>query len=749
MVNVPSGQTGRVLTARIAVHPVPELLEYEIPGEFHGMITPGMLVQVPVVNRAKTGLVIEVGTPTGRKTLKPVQSVLRDGPVMNDELIGLLRWASEYYVSPLPDLVELALPPGLGRPPQGEGRLHLFRVKEGIDPTELLHRTARTAPVQAEILAYLIVSRELTLSDLPPERRSQYRRAIRELRKKGWVEGLYREDEIPSGPVPEHLTPDQERSLGVVRESIESGRFRSHLLFGVTASGKTEVYLRAAALTLEKGKGVIVLVPEIGMVPQIAGRFRARFGSRVVVLHSGLPKGERIKYWERVHSGQAPVVIGPRSVVFAPLPDPGLIIVDEEHDSAYKQEEGVRYNARDLALVRGSLSGATVVLGSATPAVESYFNSEKGKYSLLTLSSRIDGRSLPEVHIVDLRTIPTGTGWPRNPISPFLRERILAHQGAGGKVILFINRRGYSSFTICQDCGQSLRCPNCSVSLILHKTRSLLLCHYCGYAIPTPDRCPSCESYRLNLLGVGTERVEEEITREFADLSITRLDRDTAERRGAPARILREFAAGEIEVLIGTKLVTKGHDLPGVSLVGIILADLSLNLPDFRAAEHTFQLLTQVAGRAGRGDIPGEVVVQTFLPENYAIRYAARQDFPAFYETELEFRKQLSYPPFSRLVQVIVSGVNPGEVEGAAERLKEEFQELIRSRIRGQAIQVLGPSPAPYAKIRGRHRHQILVKYPPGVRFQGVLGKVLDRHPGRRLAQGVTFSIDLDPQSLL
>ena len=733
----------------MAVHSVPEILEYGIPEELSARVGPGVLVRVPVMNRLRTGLVVEVTPPSGRKGLKPIREILREGPVMNDELIGLLRWASEYYVSPLSDLVELALPPGLERPPKGEGRLHLFRIRAGLDPVELLRQTVKSAPVQAEILAHLAISRELTLSDLPPERRAQYRRAIRELRKKGWVEGFYREDEIPSGPAPERLTPEQEQSLAVIQEHIGSGRFYPHLLFGITASGKTEVYLRAAGIALGKGKGVVVLVPEIGMVPQIAGRFRSRFGSKVVVLHSGLPKGERVRHWEKVRSGQAPVVIGPRSVLFAPLPDPGLIIVDEEHDSAYKQEEGVRYNARDLALVRGSLSGATVILGSATPAVESYFNSEQGKYFLLTLPSRIDNRSLPDIHVVDLRALPAGAGWSRNPISPFLKERILTHREAGGRVILFVNRRGYSSFTLCQDCGQSLRCPNCSVSLILHKSQHLLLCHYCGYAIPPPDRCPTCESHRMNLLGVGTERVEEEIAREFSQLAFSRLDRDTAGKRGAPARILREFAAGGIKVLIGTKLVTKGHDLPEVSLVGVILADLSLNLPDFRAGEHTFQLLTQVAGRAGRGTLPGEVVIQTFLPDNYAIRHASRQDYPAFYREELAFRKELYYPPFSRLAQLIISGVDLNGVEEESERLRQEIKKLVSERPRSREIQVLGPSPAPYAKIRGRHRYQILVKYPPGFKFRNMLREILTRHPGRRLAAGITFSIDLDPQSLL
>jgi len=744
-------QKPEILTARVAVHPIHDLLEYLVPENLREKVQPGTLVRVPLGKRENPGLVIELGAASGRKELRPILEVFREDPVINSELLELLRWAAGYYLAPLSSLVELALPPGLENPPPGEPRTHLFRIAEGLDPDKLLAQVQPSAPVQAEILQQLASSRELSLSDLPPERRTQYLRALREMKRKGWVRGFYREEELPAGAGVKELTSDQEKALAAIEAGLRAGIFETHLLFGVTASGKTEIYLRAAARALDAQKGVIILVPEIALVPQIAGRFRASFGAKVGVLHSGLPRRERINSWVRIQTGQAPLVIGTRSAVFAPLPAPGLIVVDEEYDEAYKQEEGVRYNARDLAIVRGKLTGATVILGSATPALESFANAAAGKYHLLTLPSRVDGRTLPPVTVVDLRAANLGSDWTKNPLSPFLKERIAAHQKEGGKVILFLNRRGYSNSVLCQDCGQAIRCPNCSVSLILHKARKILLCHYCGFSIPPPDVCPACNSHRVRMFGVGTERIEEEMTRDFPGLSFRRLDRDTAHRIGAPARILRDFAAGGVEMLMGTKMVTKGHDFPGVSLVGVVLADLSLDLPDFRAAERTFELLAQVAGRAGRGEHPGEVVVQTFLPDHYAIDLARAQDYPAFYRAELESRKKFFYPPFSRLVQFLVSGVNAQKVEESSERLKEELEGKLTGGTTkpGKAVQVLGPAPAAYAKIRGRHRFQILIKYPPDFRIQAPLAKILELHPHRQLAAGVTFSVDIDPQSLL
>jgi len=737
-------------TARVAVHPIHDLLEYLIPENLRAKVRPGMLVRVPLGRRESSGLVVETGSASGRKDLRPILEVFREDPVINPELLELLKWAAGYYLAPLSSLAELALPPGLENPPPGEPRTHLFRMAEGLEWEKLLAQVLHSAPVQAEILKQLADSRELSLSDLPPEKRTQYLRALREMKKKGWVKGFYREEELPAGARVKDLTPDQEKALAAIEAGLGNGVFETHLLFGVTASGKTEIYLRAAARALAAQKGVIILVPEIALVPQIAGRFRAHFGARVSVLHSGLPRRERINSWVRIQAGLAPVVIGTRSAIFAPLPAPGLIVVDEEYDEAYKQEEGVHYNARDLATVRGKLAGATVILGTATPALESYFNAEAGKYRLLNLPVRVDGRALPPVTVVDLRTASLGSDWTRNPLSPFLKERITAHQKEGGKVILFLNRRGYSSSVLCQDCGQALRCPNCSVSLILHKARKILLCHYCGFSIPPPDTCPACNSPRVRMFGVGTERIEEDLTRDFPGLSFRRLDRDTAHRIGAPARILQDFAAGGVEMLVGTKMVTKGHDLPGVSLVGVVLADLSLDLPDFRAAERTFELLAQVAGRAGRGEHHGEVVVQTFLPDHYVINLARTQDYPAFYRTELEFRRKYFYPPFSRLVQILVSGVNARRVEESSEIFKEELERKLSGKIKkGRDILVLGPAPAAYAKIRGRHRFQILIKFPPDFRIQAPLAKILESYPHRQLAAGVTFSVDIDPQSLL
>ncbi|UCC67151.1 MAG: primosomal protein N', partial [Armatimonadota bacterium] len=458
------------------------------------------------------------------------------------------------------------------------------------------------------------------------------------VRRMPWGLAIHDAGEPPS------LTLEQNAAVEAIGEAVEAGRPESFLLYGVTASGKTEVFLRAIGRALSRGRQAIVLMPEISLTAQAVGIYRARFGDRVAILHSALSLGERWDEQQRIRTGEAAVVIGARSAVFAPTPALGLIVVDEEHESSYKQEQSPRYHAREVALKRGEMSGCPVVMASATPALESFYDAEQGRHRLLRLPTRVEERPLPRIRVVDMR----GPG-SRTPIlSTPLRQAIAARLQGGEQVILFLNRRGFATFLLCPICGESLRCPDCGVALKYHRDSRQVRCHHCGLARTAPDICPRCGGHEIRFSGFGTERVERELTRVFPRARAGRMDRDTTARKGAHVRIVGQFRAAETDILIGTQMVAKGFDFPGVTLVGVISADTSLNLPDFRAAERTFQLLTQVSGRSGRGEKEGEVIIQTYRPDHYSVEAAAEQDYEAFYEREMEARRELSYPPFSQ-----------------------------------------------------------------------------------------------------
>jgi primosomal protein N' (replication factor Y) len=529
-------------------------------------------------------------------------------------------------------------------------------------------------------------------------------------------------------------TEEQTRALAVLTQALEQASFAPFLLHGVTGSGKTEVYLRAIGAALERGRQALVLVPEIALTPQLVGRFRARFGDRgaLAVLHSGLSNGERYDAWRSIARGEADIVIGARSAVFAPLERLGILVVDEEHEASYKQGEGFRYHARDLALLRGQMAGATVLLGSATPSVTTFERARSGQTGYLTLQQRAEARRLPAVELVDMRATPFG-----EVLSAPLVSAIEATLAAGEQGVLLLNRRGFSPYLLCADCGATFRCPNCEITLTYHQGRRLLRCHYCDYQQAPPELCPACLGGNVMPEGVGTERLEESLATLFPLARIGRMDRDTTGRKGAHQELVSAMEGRQLDLLVGTQMVAKGHDFPGVTLVGVINADSTLNFPDFRSAERTFSLLTQVAGRAGRGDRPGRVLIQTYTPEHYALVCASSHDYLAFYEQELAFRQELGYPPWGFLVNLVLAGNDPARVSQSAAALAVALERA------AAGVEVLGPAPCPLSRLRGKTRLQILLKAaarPP-------LRRLLPTLPSLRslLLSGVTLTVDVDP----
>jgi primosomal protein N' (replication factor Y) len=537
------------------------------------------------------------------------------------------------------------------------------------------------------------------------------------------------------------LNPAQQAAFQQIHESIQAKRFQTFLLHGVTGSGKTEVYLTAIETALAEGRSALLMVPEIALTPQMAGQFFARFGDRVAILHSAFTDVERSEQWRRIQSGAASVVVGTRSGVFAPVRNLGLIVVDEEHDGSYKQEETPRYNGRDVALVRAQAAGAAVVLGSATPSLESRYNAERGKYTLLELPGRIEARPMPAVELIDMRQEFLETR-QQATFSRKLVEAIGGRIENGEQTIVLLNRRGFSSFVACRACGERVQCINCSIALTFHKRDRRLLCHYCGYAEKVPSLCPKCSSEHIYFLGVGSEKVEEELHRAFPAARIARLDRDTVTGKRQYETILHGFREGDYDILVGTQMIAKGHDIPNVTLVGVISADMGLGMPDFRAAERTFQLLTQVAGRAGRGDVPGIVLVQTINPDHYAVRMAAAHDFQAFYEKELNFRRMMHYPPFTAMANLLVRS----EKQEAAMRMSTELGHLLTPPPAG--LRVMGPAEAPVARLKNEYRYQFLIK----AASRKALNELLQRARGYAIENkwGPTaLVIDVDPLTLM
>jgi primosomal protein N' (replication factor Y) len=544
---------------------------------------------------------------------------------------------------------------------------------------------------------------------------------------------------------PARLTAEQREVMAALQPAIAAGKFSPFLLHGITGSGKTEIYLQAARQTLATGRGVLVMVPEIALTTQLEAHFISRFGEQVALLHSGLSQGERFDQWQRIVNNEARIVIGARSAIFAPLADPGLIIVDEEHDGAYKQEDGLRYQGRDLAILRGTLAKATVILGSATPSVISYQHALNGKYQLLNMAHRVEEKELPRVEIVNLQAIKTVSGQP--PLfSMELIHAIRRNLAAGDQSLIFLNRRGFASLMLCRDCGLAVRCPSCQVSLTMHKGSKKLLCHYCGHTVRGETSCEQCQSANLVPIGFGTERLEAELRKRFPKARIARLDRDTSLNRKDLLTILKGVHDREIDILIGTQMIAKGHHFPHVTLVGVVLADTGLGLPDFRAGERTFQLLTQVTGRAGRGDKPGLVIIQSLNPDHYSIATARLHDYRGLFDREIELRRALRFPPFSRLINLRIEGEQENQVKKCALALADRARHLAKTH---PAVAVLGPAPAPLAKLHGRFRWQLLLKSANLGALHGFAGVLLAAHKASASGSSIKLSLDVDPENML
>jgi primosomal protein N' (replication factor Y) len=541
---------------------------------------------------------------------------------------------------------------------------------------------------------------------------------------------------------PRHqLNVTQEAAFAAIAAAIRKGEYQSFLLQGVTGSGKTEVYLNAIEACLAEGRSALLMVPEIALTPQVAGQFAMRFGDRVAILHSAFGEAERAEYWRRIRRGEAKVVVGTRSSVFAPLPDLGLILVDEEHDGSYKQEETPRYHGRDVAAVRAQQIGAVVVLGSATPALETRYNAELGKYQHLLLPERIEQRPMPVVECVDMNQEFLETK-KHGSFSRRMVEAVKEKLAAKEQVMLLMNRRGFSSFCACRSCGHRVPCVNCSVTLTYHRKDKRLLCHYCGYSEKVPEICSECGSDAIQFIGAGSEKIEADLAEAFPEARVARMDRDTIHSKNDYEEILGGFREGAFDILVGTQMIAKGHDIPNVTLVGIVNADIGLGMPDFRAAERTFQLLTQASGRAGRGGLPGQVILQTINPEHYAVRFASVQDYELFYAKELQFRRVMRYPPFASLANVLFRS----ERQEEALRMSGEAAELLRSET--ENVRVLGPAEAPVPRVNKEFRYQMLIKSPQRKRLAELLTKLRD-HARTQEWPATAMILDVDPLSLL
>lgn len=732
--------------------PLEGTFTYRVPVSLSAQIRIGGRVLVPFGRQTISAFV--VGTdPAPIPELRDVREVMDEEPLFRGEDLTFYRWVADYYQHPLGEVIKTALPAGLVVKnrhvcPETQaitarsGQRSRIKTERWV----ALVAGAETPTLRGkglEILAYLQESGAVPLVQLR-SRFASCAPTLARLRQAGVLldeeREVYRDPfraDVFTADQPLVLNADQSSALGQLATAVDNGGFSPFLLHGVTGSGKTEVYLQAIAQVIARDRSALVLVPEISLTPQLVGRFRRRFSCGIAVLHSGLSVGERYDEWRRISRGEARIVIGARSAIFAPIACLGMVVVDEEHEGSYKQSEGLRYNARDLALVRGKLAGATVVLGSATPLVTTWQAMHEGRLGHLPLPSRVMGRPLPTVEVIDQR------GRRDEVISSELAAALQENHAAGGQSLLFLNRRGFATYLLCRDCGETLRCPNCAVTLTYHQWRGRHLCHYCDYAIPAPSVCPACAGSDFALLGRGTERVEETLRELLPEARIARMDRDTTRGKGSGAALLRQVELRQVDVLVGTQMIAKGHDFPGVTLVGVISADEALNMPDFRGAERAFQLVTQVLGRAGRGDQQGKVFIQTMNPDHYALSRAVNHDYAGYCRDELAFRKEIGYPPFMHLALMVLSGT----AETAVARAAADLGRLARG-VRGsrERIEVLGPVPAPLAKVRGRFRWLIL--------FKAGRRQVL-HHAVRRIRQtamlpaNIRLDLDLDPVDIL
>jgi len=797
--------------------------DYLIPPGLGGQIEVGSRVQVPFGPRKIYGTVTALAEESARANLKSILKVIGAQTLVTPKVLQLARWIADYYCCAPEIALKSVLPEAIRKKKETEEGWKKQIYVRALPPAGEFPKLSKR---QQDVWNVVEEGRELSLQELL-ELAGTTAATVRKLEDRGLVEiaaqiserdPYGREHILPTQPLP--LNPAQEKALEKIIEAMNgcgstrvprveagvapntghdprdagatqqksSAPSSSHvfLLHGVTGSGKTEIYLQAIAHALEQGKNAIVLVPEISLTPQTVERFKARFSTGklqtlVAVLHSHLSTGERHDEWHKIRQGRARIVIGARSAIFAPVESLGLIIVDEEHEHTYKQEEAPRYHARDVAIMRGQMENAVVVLGSATPSLESYYNCKNGKYTLLELPERVDDQKMPHVRVVDMRqTARAEKGIPI--FSNQLKEAITQRLERGEQTILFLNRRGYSTALQCPKCGYVAQCPNCSLALTYHRPEQKLRCHICGHNEPVPSVCPNvkCKNPAIRYAGLGTQKVEETLGKLFPNARIRRMDADTMKRKDDYRKTLGDFRVGKTDILIGTQMIAKGLHFPNVTLVGIIYADLALHQPDFRAGERTFQLLTQVAGRAGRGDVEGEVFVQAFAPFHPAIQYARRHDFIGFYEQEIEFREQLKYPPLSRIALLTLKGRNEDKVKFSADHLKRELEKNLtvaavddrrQTDMQGRAgsplpaedtliedgahgvtrptafsdLILAGPAPAPLLRAEQFYRYQIMLRTRAMSKLSQTLAKIVET---LALPEDVTLAVDIDPVNL-
>ena len=742
--------------------PVPnlDLLTYAVPP---GVTVPsvGARVVVPLGSRVVTGIVVELNvehrTPNGEPratNVKPIREILDESAFVPPDVVALARWTAEYYAAGVGDTIPALLPP-MARGGRADAHKTTRVAAITVSGMEALTGDEKLTPKQREALE-LLSGTPTGLGTGALAARGIAADAISRLTKHGYIS--LRQDRVDRDPfdrgqigvrsgsdpdlTPEdrQLTGEQTNALARLRHLAGTRAVHVALLHGVTGSGKTEVYIRLSAEVRNAGRRVLMLVPEIALTPAAAALFRQPFGERVAIQHSGLSDGERHDQWQRIRRGDIDIVVGTRSAVFAPLENVGLIVVDEEHDGSYKQEESPRYNGRDVAIVRAQRAGALVVLGSATPSMESYHHAMTGKYERIVLERRVLDRPLASVSVVDMREQYAIEG-PDVILSRALREGLQTRLDRREQSLVLLNRRGFATAVFCRQCAGTIDCPNCSVSLVVHGEGNArrARCHYCNYTSRVPASCPLCAGPYLEQAGFGTERVEAEVKKVCPDARVARLDRDAIRRKGSLGALLARFRSGAIDVLVGTQMIAKGHDFPRVTLVGVVSADVGLGVADFRASERTFQLLTQVAGRAGRGEQAGEAIVQTLYPDHYSIQLACRQDYPAFYEREMLFRRAMRYPPMISLVNAVVrSRTFAGAMDDASGIVE-------RLRIADRGLRILGPAPAPLGRLRGEYRAQLLIKGVNRKKIREALQSALAARP--ELQRRVV--VDVDPFSVL
>ncbi|MCP4181631.1 MAG: primosomal protein N' [bacterium] len=720
--------------------------DYKIPLELSDSVKLGMHVNIPFGNRNIIGCIVAFLQKSDYgKQLKEIISICNARPVIPSSLLDLGEWIAKYYCCSKEQAIRALLPGAVRNGKITHKKLIYIYLPDPKKAGEFLFSENR-AHTQRKVVELLLQKPDIPLSLLKKQTGCSDS-VIKSLEKNGIIKKERRKvnrdpfgDAVLVSSIPPELTEEQTVAVTEVKNIIDgNSKYFTALLHGVTGSGKTEVYLKCIEYILKLGKEAIVLVPEISLTPQTTERFRSRFGDSVSVLHSGLSEGERFDEWTKVYEGKVSIVIGARSALFAPFRKLGLIIVDEEHENSYKQDEAPRYHARDVAVMRAYKENAAVILGSATPSLESFYNTEKNKYQLISLTKRIDDRLMPEVKIVDMRGEIVSTG--NSIFSKELITSIYDRLGKCEQVIIFLNRRGFATHLSCNHCGYTASCSNCSIDYTFHRANNYLSCHICGSVIEAPRHCPECKAPDIKYSGVGTEKIENIASKLFPLARIKRMDSDTMTHKGSYEEVLGSFRKGEIDILIGTQMLAKGLDFPNVTLVGIINADLSLHIPDFRASERTFQLLTQVAGRAGRGVIPGEVYIQTFTPFHSAVQYAVKHDFLSFYQEEIEMRKQLFYPPETHLSTIRFIGKNEEKVKQIADNFMEELMVMIPEDIRVSPV-----VPSPIEKMKNKFRYCVMIRGFIKYKLKSDITSLLFR---KYRSKDVNIYIDIDALNLM